>query len=76
MIYPGKEHRFVVVFRGAGLQGPLTDTDPNREGLPIATAAPIDPSNAGRVKMAKLIADFYKAALPPARQGAPGQWIP
>lgn len=64
MIYPGKEHRFVVVFRGAGLQGPLTDTDPNREGLPIATATPIDPSNAGQVKMAKLIADFYKVALP------------
>jgi 2,3-bisphosphoglycerate-independent phosphoglycerate mutase len=35
-IYPGKEHRFVVVFRGKGLEGPLTDTDPNREGLPIA----------------------------------------
>src|SRR3954452_23111273 len=35
IIKPGKGHRFVVVFRGKGLEGPLTDADPNREGLPI-----------------------------------------
>ena len=64
MIYPGKEHRFVVVFRGAGLEGPLTDTDPNREGLPIATAKAVDPKSAGQKKMVKLIADFYAVALP------------
>ena len=63
-IYPGKEHRFVVVFRGQGLEGPLTDTDPNREGLPIAEAKPVDSQNAGQKKVAKLIADFYKLALP------------
>ena len=61
-IYPGKEHRFVIVFRGAGLEGPLTDTDPNREGLPIATAKPLDPKSAGQKKVAKLIAD-NKTAL-------------
>ena len=64
IIVPGKEHRFVVVFRGAGLEGPLTDTDPNREGLPIAAAQPVDAKNAKQKKVAKLIADFYKAALP------------
>jgi 2,3-bisphosphoglycerate-independent phosphoglycerate mutase len=64
IIVPGKEHRFVVVFRGAGLEGPLTDTDPNREGLPIAEAKPVDLKNAKQKKVAKLIADFYKAALP------------
>ena len=63
-IVAGKEHRFVVVFRGAGLEGPLTDTDPNREGLPIADAKPVDPANAGQKKMAKLVADFYAKALP------------
>ena len=31
LIKAGKEHRFVVVFRGKGLEGPLTDADPNRE---------------------------------------------
>jgi 2,3-bisphosphoglycerate-independent phosphoglycerate mutase len=52
-IYPGKEHRFVVVFRGQGLEGPLTDTDPNREGLPIAEAKPVDLQNAGQKKVAE-----------------------
>ena len=64
IIRAGKEHRFVVIFRGKGLEGPLTDADPNREGLPIPTVKPRDPQNAKQKKMAKLIADFYKAALP------------
>lgn len=64
IIKPGKEHRFVVVFRGKGLEGPLTDADPNREGFAIPTVKPRDPKNARQKKMAKLIADFYKAARP------------
>ena len=64
IIKAGKEHRFVVVFRGKGLEGPLTDADPNREGLPIPVVKPRDPANSGQVKMAGLIAEFYKAALP------------
>src|SRR5262245_23426019 len=35
IIKAGKGHRFVVVFRGPGLEGPLTDADPHREGSPI-----------------------------------------
>ena len=64
LIKAGKEHRFVVVFRGKGLEGPLTDADPNREGFPIPPVKPRDPASAGQKKMAKLVADFYKAALP------------
>lgn len=64
IIKAGKEHRFVVVFRGKGLEGPLTDADPNREGLAIPTVKPRDAKNLKQKKMAKLIADFYKAALP------------
>jgi len=64
IIKAGKEHRFVVVFRGKGLEGPLTDADPNREGFAIPTVKPRDAKNAKQKKMAKLIADFYKAALP------------
>ena len=64
IIKPGKEHRFVVVFRGKGLEGPLTDADPNREGHAIPTVKPRDLKSAKQKKMAKLIADFYKAALP------------
>jgi 2,3-bisphosphoglycerate-independent phosphoglycerate mutase len=64
IIKAGKEHRFVVVFRGKGLEGPLTDADPNREGFAIPVVKPRDPTNAGQKKMARLIADFYQAALP------------
>ena len=64
IIKPGKEHRFVVVFRGKGLEGPVTDADPNREGFAIPTVTPRDTKNAGQKKMARLVADFYKAALP------------
>ena len=64
IIKAGKEHRFVVVFRGKGLEGPLTDADPNREGYAVPTVKPRDPKNAKQKKMAGLIAAFYKAALP------------
>jgi 2,3-bisphosphoglycerate-independent phosphoglycerate mutase len=64
IIRAGKEHRFVVIFRGKGLEGPLTDSDPNREGLRIATVKPTDAKSAKQKKAAKLVAGFYEAALP------------
>ena len=33
-VFPGKQHRFAVVFRAAGLQDGLTDADPQKSGLP------------------------------------------
>ncbi len=63
-IKPGKEHRFVVVFRGKGIEGPLTDADPNREGYPIPKVKPRDPKNPKQKKMARIVAEFYKLALP------------
>lgn len=71
IIKPGKGHRFVVVFRGAGLEGPLTDADPHREGLPIPDAKPVNPKSAKAKKAAKLVAEFYKAALPVIAQKKP-----
>jgi 2,3-bisphosphoglycerate-independent phosphoglycerate mutase len=64
IIKAGKEHRFVVIFRGKGLEGPLTATDPNREGLKLLEAKPENPKSAGQKKAAKAVADFVKAALP------------
>jgi 2,3-bisphosphoglycerate-independent phosphoglycerate mutase len=64
IIKAGKGHRFVVLFRGKGLEGPLTDADPHREGAPVPKAEPIDKKSAKAKKTAKLVADFYKAALP------------
>jgi 2,3-bisphosphoglycerate-independent phosphoglycerate mutase len=64
IIKAGKGHRFVVVFRGPGLEGPLTDADPHREGLPIPTAEAVNKKSAKAKKTAKLVAEFYRAALP------------
>ncbi len=64
IIKAGKGHRFVVLFRGKGLQGPLTDADPHREGLRIPATEPVDPKSVGAKKTAKLVDAFYKAALP------------
>jgi 2,3-bisphosphoglycerate-independent phosphoglycerate mutase len=64
LIKAGKGHRFVVILRGKGLEGPLTDADPHREGLPIPTAKPVNPKAAKAKKAAKLVGEFYKIALP------------
>src|SRR5262249_34813644 len=64
LIKAGKGHRFVVLFRGKGLEGPLTDADPHREGAPVPKAEPINKKSAKAKKTAKLVSEFYKAALP------------
>jgi 2,3-bisphosphoglycerate-independent phosphoglycerate mutase len=64
IIKPGKGHRFVVLFRGKGLEGPLTDADPHREGLAVPESRAVEPKSAKAKKAAKLVAEFYKAALP------------
>jgi 2,3-bisphosphoglycerate-independent phosphoglycerate mutase len=43
MVEPVKEHRFVLVLRGPGLSGPLSETDPQAVGvppLPVRALAP------------------------------------
>ena len=69
IIKAGKGHRFVVVFRGNGLEGPLTDADPHREGPAIPKA--IRRREQRRPEKAALVAEFYKAALPLIAQKKP-----
>src|SRR2546425_227942 len=64
IIKAGKGHRFVVLFRGKGLEGPLTDADPHREGLPIPKAGPVNVKSVKAKKTAKLVKAFYEKALP------------
>ncbi|HTL57410.1 MAG TPA: 2,3-bisphosphoglycerate-independent phosphoglycerate mutase [Candidatus Limnocylindrales bacterium] len=71
IIKAGKGHRFVVVFRGKGLEGPLTDADPHREGLTLPTVKPVNAESAKAKKAAKLVADFFQAALPVIAQKKP-----
>lgn len=42
-IYPGREHRFVVVFQGEALRDDLTDADPQKDGLKARRAQPLCP---------------------------------
>ncbi len=58
-VEPVKEHRFVVVFRKAGLGGHVADTDPQKTGL-----APLDPvgkDEASR-ETAKIAKEFFEQA--------------
>jgi 2,3-bisphosphoglycerate-independent phosphoglycerate mutase len=64
IIKAGKGHRFVVLFRGKGLEGPLSDADPHREGLPVPKAAPVNAKSIKAKKAAQLVEEFYKVALP------------
>lgn len=41
-VEPVKEHRFVVVFRGVGLEGNVHDTDPQATGVPPLKPKAID----------------------------------
>lgn len=75
IIKPGKEHRFAVVFRGKGLEGPLTDADPHKEGKPIPVAAPVNPKSAKAKKTAKVVAEFFKAALPLLKDQRPANGL-
>jgi len=75
IIKAGKGHRFVVLFRGKGLEGPLSDADPHREGAPVPKAEPVNKKSVKAKKTAKLVADFYKAALPVIAKKRPANGI-
>jgi 2,3-bisphosphoglycerate-independent phosphoglycerate mutase len=58
-VEPVKEHRFVVVFRGEGLEGNVKDTDPQATGVP-----PLEPiaEDAGSAKTVEVAKEFLKQA--------------
>lgn len=68
-VEPVKEHRFVVVFRGEGLEGNVADTDPQKTGVPPLKAQANDPGSQKTADIAnefiaqatKLLADQPKA---------------
>src|SRR2546430_12494324 len=63
IIKPGKSHRFVVVLRGKGIEGPLSDSDPHHEGEAIKKIQALSKSAKAKAA-AKLINKFYAKALP------------
>ena len=59
LVEPVKEHRFVLVLRGAGLSGRLSETDPQVLGKP---PLPVKPMEAGAAKTADLVNRFVDEA--------------
>jgi 2,3-bisphosphoglycerate-independent phosphoglycerate mutase len=58
-VKPVKEHRFVVVFRGPGLDGRVADTDPQAVGVTPLDPQPLDPA---AQKTADIAKEFVKQA--------------
>ena len=52
-VRPVKEHRFVVVFRAAGLDGAVADTDPQATGVPPLDPQPLAPAAATTAGIAR-----------------------
>lgn len=65
-VEPVKEHRFVVVFRAAGLGGRVKDTDPQATGVP-----PLDP--AGEDDASRRTAEVAREFVAQARKLLAGQ---
>jgi len=68
IITPGKEHRFVVVFRGKGLEEGLSDADPQVVGEKIKFAEPLQP---GAKKTAEVINEFIRKATEVLKENYP-----
>jgi len=60
IIEPGEGHRFGVIFRGPGLAGDATDTDPHENGEPLHESKPTSDRGA---KMADIANRFGKLAM-------------
>ncbi len=58
LVYPVKEHRFVVIFRGKGLAPELSDADPEKEDRPMVYPRPLGTPSADKVRSAALVRDF------------------
>lgn len=58
-IYPGKEHRFVLLFRGKELRDDLTDADPQKDGLKAKTTEGLSPE---AQKTAEIVNDYVRKA--------------
>jgi 2,3-bisphosphoglycerate-independent phosphoglycerate mutase len=58
-VFPGKEHRFVVRFRAAGLDDALTDADPQKDHRP---PVPAEPQRPGAARAAEVVNAFLAEA--------------
>jgi 2,3-bisphosphoglycerate-independent phosphoglycerate mutase len=64
----GKGHRFGIIFRGPGLKGGVTDTDPHENDEPILEA---EAEAEGSEKTARIVNEFERRALEVLSGGDP-----
>ncbi|MBU4562557.1 phosphoglycerate mutase, partial [bacterium] len=72
IIKPGKEHRFVVVFRGDGLEDALSDADPQKVGEKIKFAEPLDSK---AKKSVETVNEFMKQATEVLKEHHPANTV-
>ncbi|MBC8499939.1 MAG: 2,3-bisphosphoglycerate-independent phosphoglycerate mutase [Candidatus Atribacteria bacterium] len=72
IIRPGMEHRFVVVFRGDGLEDALSDADPQKVGEKIKFAEPLDHK---AKKSVKTVNEFIKQATDILKEHYPANTV-
>jgi 2,3-bisphosphoglycerate-independent phosphoglycerate mutase len=63
MVYPVREHRFVVVFRGDGLGADITESDPSRTGVSPLNITSLNPEAAKMARTANKFIIQAKAIL-------------
>ncbi len=63
LVSPVREHRFVVVFRGEGLEAELSDSDPQREGIPPGEVIPLSDEAAKAAHIANQFIARARATL-------------
>ncbi|TBH20166.1 2,3-bisphosphoglycerate-independent phosphoglycerate mutase [Thermus thermamylovorans] len=61
--YTESEHRFLVVLRGEGLGDGVTDTDPQKTGLPPLEAQALDGASAKTTRVVNLLAERIRQVL-------------
>jgi 2,3-bisphosphoglycerate-independent phosphoglycerate mutase len=62
-VAPEMQHRAAVVFRGRGLSGAVTDSDPQKEGLAPLTMQPLNPESKQMADIANAFVEEAKRAL-------------
>jgi 2,3-bisphosphoglycerate-independent phosphoglycerate mutase len=72
VIEPVKEHRFVLVLRGEGLSGRVSETDPQALGAPPLRARALEPA---AERTAAAVNEFVERARPLLRDAAPANMV-
>jgi 2,3-bisphosphoglycerate-independent phosphoglycerate mutase len=62
-LLPEKEHRVVLVLRGAGLEGAVRETDPQATGVPPLPPEPLEPGSARTAAVLSDLVDQARAIL-------------